>query len=1765
MADKAKTLLQRFHLKPSTTLKVSKTAIFVLLGLISVQTVVGGLLWYAGKIQAAGGISQVSTIATLTNFGISTTVDGSGNRYVMQFDGYIRKYNSSGTFQQQWGGRGSAFSEEEYIPGQFYSGEVGYYIAAGPSNTLYATNVDHIEKFTSTGGFTTSWALPDNLWASGITTDSAGYVYVVTGLQGWEGAVTGTPEILKYSPTGVLQTRWGSAGTGNGEFSATGGLALAADSSNNVYVVDGGNYRVQKFNSSGAYQAQWGTQGTNPGQFAGPLAVTVNSANQVYVLDMEGEGVAVEKFSNTGTYLTKADLSSNPPVVSIAAESGNYLVGTNINPNNSVSQLVRIQDTTTLSIDTTSLPNGAVGSSYSQIVATSGQQGSITYSISAGALPAGLNINASTGEISGTATAAGTYSFTIQAADSEASDTQALAITIDAFSRVVTTGSASNLSQTGASLEGTTNLPDSVTQRGFQYGLDSNYGTQTVDSTVNPGFKVASSYTIAASSNLQANYASYGMTVDADGNRFIVDTTNNNILKYSKNGILQSTWGSTGSGNGQFSHPTDIAISPDGKFYIVDDYNDRVQILSQNGGYEGQFALPAGDENTAISIDSTGSVYVTGMNASGPWYLREYRSYVHRYNASGTVLLQDWTVPIGQYGDKWTYRDPSYDLAIDANDDVYVVDSTYHSVHKIDATTTGQPILTIGGNGPGNYGNGTASGQFTIPTEIAVDASNNVYVVDRDRIQKFNSNGEFILSWFYDQSAIYEYRPHSLWVDDDGNVVTASWDWTNQGQPQLITYSSAIQSSISGLTCGTVYHFRAFATDANGTTYGNDATFTTSACPDVPINIATTALQGGTTTVEYQDLVNIDNATGGVTYSVSSGALPDGLSLNSSTGYITGTPTQAGTFNFEVTAADSNSTDTQALSIVVEAYQAPLEITTVALPDIVHSQPCCLPYSENVYSQGSVGDVTYTVIAGTMPPGLSLQALGNTSVSVAGNPTTPGTYTFTVQAQDSRGNGPGGTDTQEYTIVVPDFPSLNIDTTTLPNGTVGAPYNVTVQYSNYVTQPVFSVVSGSLPDGISLTLNGYLEGTPTAPGTYTFTVQAQDIRPGGGGTDTQQLTLVVEPAPAPVVNTPFVTITSPGNNATFTGGNSLVTGTGPANQTITLFVDNQQIGTTTANPQGIWSYQAANITAGSHTLDAKWIPGAEVMFVPVIDFYNLRTVIKAYDTSTDALVKEIVMPTYSYGYGGVAYSSALNGLIVNGFDVAPNQPKVWLIDFTSANITTLDTGSNSFVTDGILSEDGSDFYAATVDGEVHSTNLDTGITTSYDLGVPYNTTGTITLSEDGSKLYAFLTENPPSIALSSFFRPHAGKIYVINTADMSLVRTIEALDNSNSSESQYPLSMQAANGVAYVAAVRRTGVDADYTGESFVKLYDLTTGSFIRQIQVSPLGSSFIAPYGTYIDSSGENLYIHGRNVPSTEDDYLMRVNLINDQSQTIPLTAWQGPLDGLGYQGPPNWGIAVGGGGTKLYTPRHAYVNGELANLMEVYNIESGTLLAGPSYPVALSPNISGYTLLSDNNFIAPITPPKDSIAFSVPNGGTPTCEELGNCPPTCEQQGNCPPTCEQTNTCPKVDCTTTNTCPKPPTCEETNSCPTTTVTPPTTSVTPKIVSTQFPTPAATPSSSRLGWLDRTALAVARFVPQQAAIGFPYVLFVLLLCFALSLYYQSSNEIRKDKLNRDFLAKRTSIRAQQDNFIALASHYLNTPITIIQGGVELEEGKSKK
>ena len=94
---------------------------------------------------------------------------------------------------------------------------------------------------------------------SGIAVDSSGNVYL---------ADTDNHRIQKFSSNGQFVTRWGSQGSGDGQFGSPQGIAL--DSSGNVYIADEWNHRIQKFSSNGQFIAKWGSNGSGDGQFNWP-------------------------------------------------------------------------------------------------------------------------------------------------------------------------------------------------------------------------------------------------------------------------------------------------------------------------------------------------------------------------------------------------------------------------------------------------------------------------------------------------------------------------------------------------------------------------------------------------------------------------------------------------------------------------------------------------------------------------------------------------------------------------------------------------------------------------------------------------------------------------------------------------------------------------------------------------------------------------------------------------------------------------------------------------------------------------------------------------------------------------------------------------------------------------------------------------------------------------------------------------------------------------------------------------------------------------------------------------------------------------------------------------------------------------------------------------------------------------------------------------------------------------------------------------------
>ncbi|MEW5767239.1 MAG: putative Ig domain-containing protein [bacterium] len=269
------------------------------------------------------------------------------------------------------------------------------------------------------------------------------------------------------------------------------------------------------------------------------------------------------------------------------------------------------------------------------------------------------------------------------------------------------------------------------------------------------------------------------------------------------------------------------------------------------------------------------------------------------------------------------------------------------------------------------------------------------------------------------------------------------------------------------------------------------------------LNIITILLPGGTVGTVYSRTVSATGGTPPYTWSISAGSLPGGLSLNSSTGVISGTPTTAGTSNFTVQVQDSSSpvqTDDQALSITINP--ATLTITTTSLP----SGTVGTAYYQTVSATGGTTPYTWSILSGSLPPGLSLTS-GTPNATISGTPTTAGTYNFTVRVTDAASQ----TNDQPLSIII-NPAGLNITTTSLPGGRVGTTYSQTVSATGGTTPYTWSILSGSLPPGLSLTSgtpNATIFGTPTTAGTYNFTVRVTDA---ASQTDDQPLSITINPA-----------------------------------------------------------------------------------------------------------------------------------------------------------------------------------------------------------------------------------------------------------------------------------------------------------------------------------------------------------------------------------------------------------------------------------------------------------------------------------------------------------------------------------------------------------------------------------------------------------------------------------------------------------------------------
>ena len=278
-----------------------------------------------------------------------------------------------------------------------------------------------------------------------------------------------------------------------------------------------------------------------------------------------------------------------------------------------------------------------------------------------------------------------------------------------------------------------------------------------------------------------------------------------------------------------------------------------------------------------------------------------------------------------------------------------------------------------------------------------------------------------------------------------------------------------------------------------------------------------TELQSISVTVAATDTSDSTNSP--LSYSVVSGALPGGLSLNSSTGVISGTASNVvpnTTYSFTIAATDGRNTAvTRAFSITINDRD-PVWSTGTTLPTFTRN----VAYSTTISAtEDDSGAITYSLLSGSLPTGLNLSSGG----TISGTPTSLANTTFTVRATVTAS---GNVSDRTFTLnnIGTNAPVWSTAAGALSAGEVSVAYSTTVTATDDSgSTPTYSISSGTLPTGLSLNSStGVISGTPTVASNGTassFTVRATDAN---GSTTDRAFTIYI-------VGTLTVTFTSSGS------------------------------------------------------------------------------------------------------------------------------------------------------------------------------------------------------------------------------------------------------------------------------------------------------------------------------------------------------------------------------------------------------------------------------------------------------------------------------------------------------------------------------------------------------------------------------------------------------------------------------------------------------------
>ena len=768
--------------------------------------------------------------------------------------------------------------------------------------------------------------------------------------------------------------------------------------------------------------------------------------------------------SISGTVPVSAANSSYGFSVTVTDSSGSAatrsFTGT-VNPGSSVLTLI-----------TTSLSTIAAGISYNFPLSASGGTAPYAFSVSSGALPTGLSLDSATGIISGTpgiTTGGRSYSVTIRVTDGSA-QSQANSFVgtvasnpVGAIQIVSTTvpGIAVGGVSTGISTSGgVAPLVFSVSSGTLPAGLTLNATTGAITGTI----------------PVSAGNANYGFSIA------VADAAGATASK--------SFSGTINPGSALLSLIT-TAISP-----VTAGITYSFPIAVAGGAKPYAFAVTSGALPSGLLLGAT-----TGVISGTPAITSGGQAYSFTIRVTDAASQTQTVSLVGT-------------VAANPVGGVQIVSTTIPGI-AVGTVSTG--VSTSGGVTPltfsissGALPSGlsinTTTGAITGTVPISQGNTNygfSVAVVDSAGISSSKSftgtvnAGSSVLSVLSTQlSPVTAGVAYSFPLTVSGGTTPYGFTITTGSLPAglAIHPTTGVISGTPAVTSGgQAYSFTVRVADSGSQTVTQQFIGTISSNPVGSVKVVSTTIPG----LGVGPVSSGISTAGGITpltFALTSGTLPTGLALNASTGAITGTiPVSSAnaSYGFSITVTDASSAfDVKSFTGTINAGTSLLTINSTSLSQFIAG----ISYSYPIVVTGGTSPYTFTITSGTLPTGVSLNGSSGTLSGTPSVTTAGQSFAFTVTTTDA--SNQTASKTYTATVASSSAASLAIASQTIPAPSAGSPYVAAISVTGGTPPYTYSISSGSLPNGLSLsTSSGLITGTPaysTKGSAYLFTVQVTD-------------------------------------------------------------------------------------------------------------------------------------------------------------------------------------------------------------------------------------------------------------------------------------------------------------------------------------------------------------------------------------------------------------------------------------------------------------------------------------------------------------------------------------------------------------------------------------------------------------------------------------------------------------------------------------------------